>query len=152
VRPASRLGPARRRPFGEEHAEGGTGDGEQQAFGEQLAESTGAAGAERGRTAISRARAEERAMVRPGDVGAGDQQHERDGAGEDEQRGTDAAGEALLHGDEVDVPLDRLRGARVFLAILLRVRPAVSAARRGGAPGAMSRDPVRACAGGDLLG
>ena len=76
----------RRRPGGEDKAERPLATGQHQALGEELPEQPPAAGAERGADGhlpVARRRAREEQV---GHIGAGDEEHEGDGAEQDEQR------------------------------------------------------------------
>ncbi len=75
-------------PRGENHAEGGAGEGEQETLAEQLAHDAGARGAEggaHGEFLLAGGAAGEQEI---GEVGAGDEQHESDGT---EQHGETGA-------------------------------------------------------------
>ena len=76
----------RARPKAEQHAQDAPGDGEQDAFGEELADDAGAAGSQGGadgKLALAAGGAHQQQV---GHVGAGDQQHQADGAQQHEQR------------------------------------------------------------------
>ena len=93
-----------RAPCAEQQTGDAAGGGEQQAFGEELADHAQASGAQGGAHGDFAGAVRGARQQQIGDVEARDQEHEGHGAERHQEAGANAIGELLRQGDEADAP------------------------------------------------
>jgi hypothetical protein len=95
-------------PPGEQQADRGAAQRQQDAFRQQLAHDASAVGAQRGANGELTPSSRGARQQQIGDVGAGDDQHEPDRAHQQQQRGSNVPHHVVFHGDELG-PSPRIR-------------------------------------------
>jgi hypothetical protein len=101
----------------EDEAEDAAGDGEDDAFGEELADDAGAAGAHGGTDGEFTLAAGGPDEQEIGDVGAGDEQDEADGSEQDKERGARVGDDGVAQGLDAESGFGIGEGAAAELAV-----------------------------------